>query len=199
MEWILASNNEKKLKELREILGDMGITVRSQREAGCNFEVDETGETFAENARLKAEAVTRATGKAAIADDSGLCVEALDGRPGVHSARYGPPGATDAEKYTLLLKELRGKENRRARFVSSICCTFPNGDVLTAEGVCEGEILPAPRGSGGFGYDPVFLVSGLGRSMAELTPEEKNAVSHRGNALRLFRQRLEEYLAANGE
>ena len=199
MELILASNNEKKLRELRQILGDMGITVRSQREAGCSFEVDETGETFAENARLKAEAVTRATGKAAIADDSGLCVDALDGRPGVHSARYGPPGATDAEKYMLLLEELREQENRKARFVSSICCTFPNGDVLTAEGVCEGEILPAPRGSGGFGYDPVFLVSGLGRSMAELTPEEKNAVSHRGNALRLFRQRLEEYLAANGE
>ena len=197
MQFVLASHNQKKLAEMATILDELGVEVLPLPKNAP--EPEENGATFEENALIKAQSASDFTGLPAIADDSGLCVEALDGRPGVHSARYGPPGATDAEKYTLLLKELRGKENRRARFVSSICCTFPNGDVLTAEGVCEGEILPAPRGSDGFGYDPVFLVSGLGRSMAELTPEEKNAVSHRGNALRLFRQRLEEYLAANGE
>lgn len=154
MELILASNNPKKLKELREILGGMGIQVLSQREAGCCFEVEENGETFAENARLKAQAVTEATGKAAIADDSGLCVDALEGRPGIYSARYGPANGTDEDRYRCLLEELQGREDRSARFVSSICCTFPNGDVLTAEGTCEGRILEAPRGSGGFGYDP---------------------------------------------
>ena len=194
MELILASNNPKKLKELREILGGMGIQVLSQREAGCCFEVEENGETFAENARLKAQAVTEATGKAAIADDSGLCVDALEGRPGIYSARYGPANGTDEDRYRCLLEELQGREDRSARFVSSICCTFPNGDVLTAEGTCEGRILEAPRGSGGFGYDPVFQVENTGRSMAEFSPEEKNGISHRGRALRNFQQALETYL-----
>lgn len=194
MELILASNNPQKLKELREILGDMGIAVLSQQEFGCHFEVEENGSTFAENARLKAQAVTEATGKAAIADDSGLCVDVLGGRPGIRSARYGPVGSTDAERCHLLLEELWGREDRNARFVSSICCTFPNGDVIAAEGVCEGSILDSPRGDGGFGYDPVFQVTGMNRSMAELTPAEKNAISHRGRALRSFQKRLETYL-----
>lgn len=193
MELILASNNEKKLRELREILGGMGIEVLSQRQAGCLFSVEENGSTFAENARLKAQAVVDATGKAAIADDSGLCVDALDGRPGVLSARYGPDGATDTERYLLLLEEMQDKQPRTARFVSSICCVFPNGDVITAEGVCPGEILTAPRGDFGFGYDPIFCPAGRECSMAELEPEQKNAISHRGNALRQFREKLQEY------
>lgn len=194
MELILASNNPKKLKELQNILMEMGIQVLSQQEAGCCFVVEENGKTFAENARLKALAVTEATGKAAIADDSGLCVDALDGRPGIYSARYGPSDGTDEDRYHFLLKELKGRTNRSARFVSSICCTFPNGDVLTAEGICEGSILETPRGSGGFGYDPVFQVENTGRSMAEFSSEEKNVFSHRGRALRNFQRVLEDYL-----
>ena len=139
-----------------------------------------------------------ATGLPAIADDSGLMVEALGGRPGVHSKRFGGGGLDDAGRNALLLKTLENEEHRAAQFVSSIVCVFPNGDVVSSEGVCRGSILRAPRGSGGFGYDPVFLVDGTGKSMAELSLEEKNAVSHRGNALRLFEKRLREYESKNG-
>ena len=132
---ILASNNRKKLLELQAILEDTGIEVLSQREAGCDFEVDENGETFEENAYLKAIAVTQATGEAAIADDSGLCVDALDGEPGVYSARYtGNHEDTDEMRNDYLLSKLENVENRSARFVSCICCTLPNGDVLRARG-----------------------------------------------------------------
>ena len=198
MRLILASNNQKKLRELRDILADMGLDVVSQREAGCDFEVDETGETFEENAYLKAIAVTRATGEAAIADDSGLEVDALGGTPGVHSARYtGNHDDTDEDRNALLLKNMEDKAQRTARFVSCICCTFPNGDVIRTRGTCEGEILRSPRGTGGFGYDPLFLVAGTGKSMAELSPEGKNAVSHRGNALRQFKEKLRDYYATD--
>ena len=156
----------------------------------------ETGTTFAENAYIKAEAVMRATGCAAIADDSGLCVDALDGAPGVYSARYtGNHSDSDEDRYRLVLKNLEGREDRTARFVSELCCVFPNGDVLRARGVCEGEILTAPRGANGFGYDPIFLPRGYDRSMAELTMEEKNAISHRGRALESFKKEWEDYYA----
>ncbi|MGI6012933.1 MAG: RdgB/HAM1 family non-canonical purine NTP pyrophosphatase [Oscillospiraceae bacterium] len=195
-EFILASNNQKKLVEMREILSQMGYTVISQREAGCHFEVEETGTTFAENAYLKASAVTAFTGKPAIADDSGLVVDALDGAPGIYSARYGGDTCrSDVERYALLLRNMEGKENRAARFVSSIACTFPNGDVVRAEGVCQGAIRTAPAGDGGFGYDPIFQPEGMEISMAELTNEEKHAISHRGNAIREFQERLTEYYA----
>jgi len=195
-DFILASNNKKKLAELREILSAMGYGLCSQREAGCAFEVEENGTTFAENAYLKASAVTAFTGKPAIADDSGLVVDALDGAPGVYSARYGGDACgSDAERYELLLRNMEGKENRAARFVCSIACTFPNGDVLRAEGTCEGSIRTAPSGDGGFGYDPIFQPDGMDVSMAELTSEEKHAISHRGNAIREFQERLIEYYA----
>lgn len=191
---ILASNNAHKLEEFRAILADMGLEIVPQRAAGCDFEVDETGETFEENAWLKAVAVTRATGRPAVADDSGLMVDALGGAPGVRSARYtGSHEDSDEDRYRLLLKNLDGVEQRSARFVSCICLTFPNGDVLRARGVCEGEILPAPRGANGFGYDPVFRPAGYDCSMAELPPEEKNRISHRGNALKLLREELRAY------
>ena len=152
---ILASNNAHKLEEFRAIFADMGIEIIPQSAAGCHFEVDETGETFEENAYLKAIAVTRATGQPAVADDSGLMVDALGGAPGVHSARYtGRHEDSDAARYTLLLHNLGDRTDRTARFVSCICCTFPNGDVLRARGTCEGSILFAPRGENGFGYDP---------------------------------------------
>lgn len=188
---ILASNNANKLKELREILSELDIEVLSQREAGCDFEVEENGETFEENAYLKAIAVTEATGLPAIADDSGLEVDALGGAPGIYSARYGGShDYDDAYRYGLLLKNMEGIEQRSARFVSAICCTMPGGEVIRARGECEGRILHAPRGENGFGYDPIFEVEGTGRSMAEIPPEEKNAISHRGRALEIFKEQL---------
>ena len=194
MKLILASNNKKKLRELEEILSDMDVELLSQREAGCDFEVEETGTTFAENAYLKAKAVADATGLAAVADDSGLMVEALNGEPGVYSARYAPGGheASDKEKYEYLLSKLVNVEHRAAKFVSSICCILPDGSIIRTEGECRGEILREPAGEGGFGYDPVFMPQGYDRSMAELGTEVKNRISHRANALREFKKKLRE-------
>lgn len=193
---ILASNNAHKLEEFRAIFADMGIEIVSQREAGCDFEVDETGTTFEENAYLKAIAVTEATGQPAIADDSGLMVDALGGAPGVYSARYtGNHEDSDEDRYRYLLKNLGDSEQRAARFVSCICLTFPNGDILRARGTCEGTILYTPRGENGFGYDPIFLPDGFDQSMAEIAPEGKNRISHRGNALKILKEELRNYYA----
>ena len=194
MRLILASNNAKKLEELRRILDHMEIEVISQREAGLCLDVEETGTTFAENAFLKAEAACKASGCAAVADDSGLVADALGGAPGIYSARYGTPDLDDRGRYELLLKNLEKEERRTAKFVSSIVCVFPNRDKIEAYGECAGEILRAPRGTGGFGYDPVFLVPSYGKSMAELSPAEKDAVSHRGAAMRQFQEKLKAYL-----
>ena len=191
MKLILASNNANKLKEFRSLVADLDIELLSQIEAGCDFEVEETGTTFEENAYLKASAVTEATGIAAVADDSGLCVDALGGEPGIYSARYGlGHAASDEERYRYLLQKMEGVEDRSARFVCCICCTFPDGSVIRSRGECEGEILLAPKGQNGFGYDPVFHPLCLDKSMAELSPEEKNAISHRGKALRAFIEEL---------
>ena len=191
MKLILASNNANKLKEFRSLVADLDIELISQREAGCDFEVEETGMTFEENAWLKASAVTAATGIAAVADDSGLCVDALGGEPGIYSARYGlGHAASDQERYRYLLQKMEGVEDRSARFVCCICCTFPDGSVIRSRGECEGEILFAPKGQNGFGYDPVSHPLCLDKGMAELTPEEKNAISHRGKALRAFLEEL---------
>jgi len=194
MKWVIASNNAHKIVELREILSGFGLEVLSQAEAGLHFEAEETGKTFAENAFLKAKAACDASGMPAIADDSGLVVDALDSAPGVYSARYGGEGLDDVGRYELLLKNMENTEHRTARFVSSIACVFPNGDVVRGEGSCEGVILYAPRGSGGFGYDPVFLFPELGLTMAEITPELKNRISHRAHALQQFRLALQAYL-----
>ncbi|SHH63460.1 XTP/dITP diphosphohydrolase [Sporobacter termitidis DSM 10068] len=199
MIFVLASNNNDKLKELRAILSGFGYDVVSQSEAGLDLEVEETGRIFYDNAFLKAAAAMKATGKPAVADDSGLMVDFLDGAPGVYSKRFGGGGLDDAGRNRLLLETMAPAEHRGAKFVSSIVCVFPNGDVISAEGTCEGTILHASRGIGGFGYDPVFFVTEMGKSMAELTPEEKNRVSHRGNALRLFAPKLKEYLEKTGE
>ena len=196
MKLILASDNAHKLLEFHKLFQGTDVELMTKKEAGFTDEVAETGTTFAENAYIKAEAVMRATGCAAIADDSGLCVDALDGAPGVYSARYtGNHSDSDEDRYRLVLKNLEGREDRTARFVSELCCVFPNGDVLRARGVCEGEILTAPRGANGFGYDPIFLPRGYDRSMAELTMEEKNAISHRGRALESFKKEWEDYYA----
>jgi len=196
MRFILASNNIKKLAELKAILSGFDAEVLSQTEAGLCFEAEETGGTFEENAIIKAKAACGALNEPTIADDSGLVVDALDGEPGVFSARYGGDACrSDGERTALLLRNMRGKENRSAKFVSCIACVFPNGDIITARGECGGSITPSPRGKGGFGYDPVFEPSGMDRTMAELTAEEKNAVSHRGAALRNFETKLREYYA----
>ena len=194
MKFILASQNQHKLVEMQNILSAHGVEVVLQSELGLHVEVEETGATFAENAMLKAKAVMAASGLPAIADDSGLCVDALNGAPGVYSARYGGPGLDDAGRYKLLLENMRGQLDRRCKFVSAICCCFPNGDRVEARGECAGTLAYAPKGADGFGYDPIFFVPGLKKTFAELSPEEKNAISHRGNALKAFREKLETYL-----
>ena len=195
IKFVLASRNPGKLKEMNEILSHLGIQVCSEEEAGVDVEAEETGTTFEENSRLKAEAVMKASGLPAIADDSGLCVDCLGGAPGVYSARYGGPELDDAGRYRLLLENMRGQMPRTAQFVSAITCCFPNGDVLTARGECPGTIAYAPMGEGGFGYDPVFFVPTLKKTFAQLTAEEKNAISHRGKALEAFQVKLKEYLS----
>ena len=196
MKMVLASNNQKKMKEMQTLLADLGVEIISQFDAGCVFEVDETGETFEENAYLKASAVTEATGAIAIADDSGLMVEALGGAPGVHSARFtGRHEDTDEQRYLYLLEKLEGVTDRRAKFVSCICCTFPNGDVLRARGECPGTIALQPSGEGGFGYDPVFVPDGFDCTMATLGSEKKNEIAHRGKAIRMFKEELKKYYA----
>lgn len=194
MRLVLASKNQKKLAEMNDILSHLGIQVCSEAEVGVDVEVEETGTTFEENSLLKARAVMEASGLPAIADDSGLCVDALSGAPGVWSARYGGPDLDDAGRYRLLLENMRGQSPRTAKFVSVITCCFPNGDVLTARGECPGTIAFAPMGEGGFGYDPVFFIPSLKKTFAQLSPEEKNAISHRGKALEAFQVKLEEYL-----
>ncbi len=198
MKLVLASNNAHKAREFREILAPLGIEVITQGEAGCRLEVDETGETFEENAYLKAAAAMSATGEAAVSDDSGLEVDALGGAPGVHSARYtGRHEDTDADRRALLLKNLAGEEHRDARFVSAICCVFPNGDTLRSRGTCEGSIAWSEAGENGFGYDSLFIPEGEDRTMAQLSADEKNAISQRGQALREFSRILKEYCNAD--
>ena len=195
MKFVLATQNPKKLTEMRAILEDLGVEIVSEAELGVKIEVEETGETFAENSLLKAKAVMEATKLPAIADDSGLCVDALNGGPGVYSARFGGEGLDDAGRYRLLLELLRGQSDRRAHFHTTITCAFPNGDILQEDGDVEGTIAFAPMGEGGFGYDPVFFVPDKRKTFAQLTAEEKAEISHRGNALRAFKEKLADYLA----
>jgi len=195
MKYVIATHNAHKLIELQRILEPLGIEAVTDRDLGMELpEVDETGTTFAENAYLKAVSACESTGLPAIADDSGLVVDALGGRPGVYSARYGGEEATDDDRNVLLLEEMKDipQGQRSARFVSSVCCVFPNGDVLRAEGTFEGEIAYAPSGENGFGYDPIFLVGD--RTSAEMSSAEKDAVSHRGNALKKFSELLKNYI-----
>jgi len=192
--FVLATHNPGKLREMSEILSHLGVEVVMPADLGLTVDVEETGTTFAENAMLKAKAICAATNLPAIADDSGLCVDALNGGPGVYSARYGGEGLDDKGRYTLLLNSLRGQSTRAAHFESAIACVFPDGDTLTAAGRCDGTIAFAPMGAGGFGYDPVFFVPALSKTFAQMTAEEKNKISHRGKALTEFVERLETYL-----
>ena len=195
MKFVLASQNKHKLVEMQQILSAQGVEVVLQGDLGLHVDVEETGTTFAENAMLKAVAVMKASGLPAIADDSGVCVDGLNGAPGVYSARYGGPELDDVMRYKLLLENMRGVTNRAAHFTSAIACVFPNGDTLEAEGICPGTIAFAPMGDGGFGYDPVFLVPEKRKTFAQMTAEEKAEISHRGRALEKFVEKLETYLA----
>lgn len=184
----VATANPKKLREMDDLFAEVaaGRFTLLQRPADLP-DVDETGETLAENAELKAVAVSEATGVAALADDTGLEVDALDGAPGVRSARFAGDASDDAANVTLLLSKLEGvpAERRTARFRTVICIARPDGEPLFAEGVCEGTIAFERRGEGGFGYDPVFVpADGDGRHFAEMAADEKNAISHRGRAMR---------------
>ena len=194
MKFVLATNNPKKLKEMSEILSGLGVEVVSPKELGIYLEVEETGTTFAENAMLKAKAICEAANLPAIADDSGLCVEALNGGPGVYSARYGGEGLDDKGRYMLLLNSMRGQTTRAAYFASAIACAFPNGDTIEAEGKVDGTIAFAPMGEGGFGYDPVFFYPPMKKTFGQMTAEEKHAISHRGKALEVFAEKLATYL-----
>ena len=178
MKLVVATSNPGKLRELQKYLGDLDweLVLKPQE-----LEVEETGDTFTENARLKASSVAIATNNWAIADDSGLEVDALNGVPGVYSARYG---ATDSERIARLLKELADKTNREAQFACAIAIASPDGTIiLESTGICRGEILTETRGNGGFGYDPVFYVPQNKLTFAEMTPEMKRSISHRGKAL----------------
>ena len=194
MKFVLATHNPGKLKEMGDILARFGVEVVSPKDLGITVDVEETGATFAENAMLKAKAICAAAKLPALADDSGLCVDAPHGGPGVHSARYGGEGLDDNGRYMLLLNSMRGQPTRAAHFACAIACVFPNGDELTAEGRCDGTIAFAPIGEGGFGYDPVFFVPELKKTFGQLTAEEKSAISHRGRALAVFVEKLETYL-----
>ena len=192
--FVLATHNPGKLAEMKAILSGLGVEVVSPAEAGVEVDVEETGTTFAENAMLKAKAICAAAGLPAIADDSGLCVDALNGGPGVYSARYGGEELDDRKRRLLLLRNLRGQTTRAAHFTCAVACAFPDGDTLTAEGRCDGAIAFAPLGEGGFGYDPVFLIPDKGKTFGQLSPEEKSAISHRGKALAAFVEKLGTYL-----
>lgn len=195
MKFVIATHNAHKLLEISRILAPLGISAVNDRDLGLTLpEVEETGTTFAENAYLKAASACAFTGLPAIADDSGLMVDALDGAPGVYSARYAGENATDADRVRKLLDALTGVPagQRQARFVSAVCCVFPSGETVRAEGTVEGAIAFAPAGDNGFGYDPVFLRGE--RTMAQLSPAEKDAISHRGRALAQFSEKLRDYL-----
>jgi XTP/dITP diphosphohydrolase len=185
---VLATSNQGKVAEIQAILGPFFELRPRPAEVG---EVEETADTLEGNARLKAMAVAAATGEAAIADDTGLEVVALGGRPGVHSARFAGPSATAAANVDLLLSRMEGAGDRRARFRTIAMVCWPDGREVWAEGTVDGEISLEPAGAGGFGYDPVFVAAGQSRTFAQMEAGEKNALSHRGRALRALAARLE--------
>lgn len=190
MKLIVASNNKKKIAEMKRILQDLDFEVVSLQEAGITTDIEETGVTFAENAYIKAKTIFDMTNTPCIADDSGLEVAALNGEPGVYTARYAGENATDMENIEKLLKCLEGKDNRSAKFVSAICCVLGENEVIETVGECAGEIGVTLLGENGFGYDPIFMVGQ--KSFAQLRDGEKDKISHRGKALRAFYNKLKE-------
>lgn len=184
MRIIVATKNNNKVREITDVLSPLGFDVVSQADAGIDIDVEETGDTFEKNALIKARAIALVCDDYVLADDSGLCVEALDGRPGVYSARYAGEDATDKDKYTKLLGELGNTTNRSAKFVTSMAFVTPEGAEIVTSGEVLGKITKEPMGSGGFGYDPVFYSDELEKTFGEASLEEKNTVSHRSRALK---------------
>ena len=195
MKVVLASKNKHKLVEISKITEKFGFDLVLQSELGVDIDVEETGTTFEENSYLKAEAVMKATGLPALADDSGIAVDAMNGEPGIYSARYGfDESLDDWGRLQLLLKNTEHVPDgqRQAQFVCVITMVTPEGQTIQARGEIHGELLREPRGENGFGYDPIFYYPPAGMSTAEMAPEDKNAVSHRGNALKVFYEKLKE-------
>lgn len=194
MRLILASNNKDKLREVREILDGSGIEIISQSEAGCNFEAEENGKTFEENAKIKARAAMEATGLPCVADDSGIEINAMGGGPGIYSSRYCGD-MPYSETCRRVISEIADNPDRGADYYCAVVCVFPNGDEISASGRTDGTIAYEPRGTGGFGYDPIFIPQGYSRTMAEISEDEKNSISHRGRAFRAFAEKLKKYMA----
>ena len=195
MKVVLASKNRHKLEEISKITEKLGIELILQSELGIDLDVEENGTTFEENSFIKAEAVMKATGMPALADDSGIAVDALNGEPGIYSARYGfDESLDDWGRLQLLLKNTENVPDgqRQAKFVCVITMVTPEGQVIQARGEIHGELTREPYGENGFGYDPIFYYPPLGMTTAQLPPEVKNEVSHRGNALKLFYDKLKE-------
>lgn len=198
-EVVIATRNSGKLREVRAILAPLGLKILSLGDFPGIPEIIEDGQTFEENAVKKALSVARQTGRVAIADDSGLAVDALEGRPGVFSSRYTGENATDPDRYRKLLNEMVGvpEGQREAAFICAVAVASPDGKVKVVEGRYPGEIAPSPKGSHGFGYDPVFLIPELNKTMAEIEPEVKNRISHRARALEKLKQVLPIFLKEN--
>jgi XTP/dITP diphosphohydrolase len=196
---LIASNNQGKLLEIKALLADMDVELLTPVQLHINIEVDEVGKTYAENAALKGRAFAHVSGLLTLADDTGLEVDALNGLPGLRSARFAPQSdATDANRRAYLLARLQGMPRPwLARFRCTVAIVAPSGKARFMEGVCEGEITPQERGRHGFGYDPIFMITGLNRTMAELSMDEKNRLSHRSNAVRAARPILEDLLPSN--
>ena len=190
MKLIIASNNAHKIGEIKKILSSEFEEILSLREAGIEHETVEDGTTFMENALKKAREIAEISGSCALADDSGICVDALGGAPGIYSARFAGEHGNDEANNLLLLERLDDKSDRSAHYTAAVALVYPDGKEVTAEGYMYGKIIHAPRGTGGFGYDPLFVLEGEERTVAEMTPEEKNAVSHRANALMLLLDKL---------
>ena len=193
---LLATNNRGKAREMQALLNDLCVELLLPADIGLELHIPEGGRTYAENAASKALAFARASGLIALGDDSGLEVDALDGQPGPHSHRFAPwPDATDADRRAYLLQRLQGKPRPwKARFRATVAVATPAGEVRYALGACEGEIIPEERGTNGFGYDPIFLIPALGKTMAELSMDEKNRLSHRARAIQNARQILKDVL-----
>ena len=192
-DFLIATNNAHKVEEFKRILLPLGINVLSAKEAGVDLgDVEENGKTFAENAKIKAMSAYKIASMPCIADDSGLCVDALDGAPGLYTARYGGENITQEERNALLLHNIKDVDDkdRGAQFVCHICCVINEDDIIDAEGICEGSIAHKPAGKEGFGYDPIFLYTD-GRCLGDISGEEKDEISHRGIALRNLRTKLE--------
>ncbi len=190
MKLIIASNNKHKIYEIKKILGNKFSEILSLREAGIDHETVEDGTTFMQNASKKAHETAAISGCAALADDSGICAHALDGAPGVYSARFSGGHGNDTDNNNLLIEKLKDKDDKTAHYTCAMCLAYPDGSEVTAEGYMYGRIIDTPRGVGGFGYDPIFVAEGDTRTVAELTDDEKNLISHRRSALDLLLEKL---------